>query len=61
MSNEDISDNRVFMVGAEDELGDQHVFMTSDLERATKAYRDMKARYGNVRTNDGLAEALDLS
>ena len=54
-------ENLVYMVGAEDELGDQHVFMTSDLERATRAYQDMKARYGSVRVNDGLADALGLT
>jgi len=51
-------EERIYMVSAEDELGDQHVFMTGDCERALAAYHRLKAQYGNVRMNDAVAEAL---
>jgi len=53
-------DERVYMVSGEDEHGDQHVFATESLERAKAAYRDMKARYEAVRTNNALADALGM-
>lgn len=51
-------EERIYMISAEDELGDQHVFMTEDRERALAAYRRLKAQYGAVRMNDAVAEAL---
>lgn len=46
------------MVSGEDELGDQHVFMTEDRERALAAYHRLQAQYGVVRMNDAVADAL---
>lgn len=51
-------DERIYMVGAEDEAGDHHVFMTNDRERALAAYRRLHQQYGAAMTNDALAEAL---
>lgn len=51
-------DERLYMVGGEDELGDQHVFMTNDRERAIAAYKEMGSRFANVATNAGLGDAL---
>ncbi|MGN6538028.1 MAG: hypothetical protein ACTHKQ_20145 [Mesorhizobium sp.] len=51
-------EERTYIVGAEDELGDQHVFMTGDRERALAAYHRLKAQYGAVRMNEAVADAL---
>jgi hypothetical protein len=51
-------DERTYMVGSEDENGDQHVFMSEDFERAIAALAAMQERYGNVMTNAGLKEAM---
>lgn len=53
-----LMNERIYMVSADDELGDRHVFMTEDHERALAAYHRLKAQYGAVRMNDALAEAL---
>jgi hypothetical protein len=54
-------EERIYMVSAEDELGDQHVFMTENRERALAAYHRLKAQYGTVRMNDAVADALSNS
>lgn len=51
-------DDRIYMVSAEDEFGDQHVFMTEDRQRALAAYRRLKLQYDAVSMNDALADAL---
>lgn len=51
-------EQRTYIVGAEDELGDQHVIMTGDRKRALAPYHQLKAQYGNVRMNDAVADAV---
>lgn len=51
-------DDRTYMVGSEDENGDQHVFMSENLKRAIAALAAMQERYGNVMTNAGLKDAM---
>jgi len=46
----------VFVIGGEDEHGDQHVFMTSDITRAVTRYREMERSLSNVRGNEGFEE-----
>ena len=53
-----VLDKRIYMVGSEDEFGDQHVFMSEDFERARAALTAMRARYGNAEVNGGLGDAL---
>jgi hypothetical protein len=43
--------DRVYMVIAEDENGDTHLFATGALDRAERALSDMKTRYGAARAN----------
>lgn len=52
------ADERVYMVAARDEAGDQHMFVSGDLDRALGAHRDLTARFGEVQTNDALADAI---
>lgn len=53
----DLYDNDlVFVIGGEDEHGDQHMFMTSDIMRAVARYREMKRTLSNVRGNEGFEE-----
>ncbi len=56
-----MEEHPVFMVSSHDAFGDQHLFATDDLDRASAAYHAMKERYGNVLVNDGLAEAMNLT
>jgi len=51
----------IFMVWSKDELGDQPLFATNALERASAAYRKMIERYDDVLANDGLVEAMKLA
>ena len=46
----------VFVIGGEDEHGDQHMFMTSDIARAVARYREMERSLSNVRGNEGFEE-----
>lgn len=48
----DENDERVFMIRGEDNLGDQHIFVTTHRERAFSAYADFLKRYRQVKTND---------
>lgn len=51
-------EERIYLVGAEDEAGDHHIFMTNDRERALAAYHRLEQQHGAVNTNDAVAEAL---
>lgn len=51
-------DERIYMVSADDEAGDHHVFMTNDRERALAAYQRLAQQHGAVMTNGAVAEAL---
>jgi len=52
-------EDRVYMAGAEDELGDQHLFASESPERAAEAYREFQERFGKAMRNDGLADFMD--
>jgi hypothetical protein len=56
-----VSEDRVYLAGGEDELGDHHLLATDNLERAIAAYRDFEARFGKARANEGLADAMGLA
>lgn len=46
----------LFMIAGEDANGDQHMFMTTSLERAVERCRDMSATLRNLRGNDAFEE-----
>ncbi|MGN6619527.1 MAG: hypothetical protein ACTHKR_00485 [Sphingomonas sp.] len=54
-------EQHAYIVGAADELGDQHILMTGDSKRALAAYHRLKAQYGNVRMNDAVADTVPAS
>lgn len=49
---------RIYMVGAEDEAGDHHMFMTNDRDRALAAHRRLEEQHGAVMINDAVADAI---
>ncbi|WP_342251378.1 hypothetical protein [Sphingomonas sp. OTU376] len=56
-----MAEDRVYIVGGEDENGDQHLFATDDLGRAIAKYNELKGRLRKVQTNEGLADAMDAA
>lgn len=48
----DDNDERVFMIQGEDDVGDQHIFVTTDRDRAFSSYADFLKLYRQVKTND---------
>lgn len=54
----DEDDERIFMVGGEDANGDQHIFMTTSVERVIAEYRRNLPLYVNVRGNLGFEEDI---
>lgn len=46
----------IYMIGGEDENGDQHAVFTNDLARAIEHYDRMGASLSNVRGNAGFED-----
>lgn len=56
-----MAEDRVYIVGGEDENGDQHLFATDDLGRVIAKYSELEGRLRKVQTNEGLADAMDAA
>ncbi|WP_157073592.1 hypothetical protein [Sphingomonas soli] len=53
-------EEQAFMVWAQDNNGDHHLFAANDLERAVIDFHSMKERYGNALPNEELGDAIGL-
>jgi len=49
-------DERVFMIAAEDEYGDEHMVVTTNVDRLKLHHDRMVRAYGKVRGNDAFEE-----
>lgn len=56
-----MAEDRVYIVGGEDDNGDQHLFATDDLGRAIAKHNELKGRLRKVQTNEALADATDAA